>query len=258
MKEAFVVNAELRADQGKGASRRLRRTGKVPAIIYGGKDQPQQLALSHHEMAKHLETEAFYSHILTLKIAGKDQPAVLKDIQRHPAEPVLLHFDFQRVFADEAIRMHVPLHFKGGEVCPGVKTDAGIIEHELSEVVVECLPKDLPEFLEVDLSHLKVNESVHLSDIKLPAGVALVELKHGENRMVAVVHVPRAIVEETPVAEVPAGEVPATAIKTQEGAPGAAPAAGAKAAPGAAPAAGAKPGEAKPEAQKGAKDEKKK
>jgi large subunit ribosomal protein L25 len=256
MKESFVVNAELRADQGKGASRRLRRTGKVPAIIYGGKDQPQQLALSHHEMAKHLETEAFYSHILTLKYDGKEQQAVLKDIQRHPAEPVLLHFDFQRVFADVAIRMHVPLHFKGAEICPGVKTDGGIVEHQFSEVVVECLPKDLPEFLEVNLSHLKVNESVHLSDIKLPAGVALVELKHGENRMVAIVHVPRAIVEEAPAAEVPAGEVPATAIKTPEGAPGAAPAAaGAKAAPGAAPAAGAKPGEAKPEAKK---DEKKK
>ncbi|MGH6959508.1 MAG: 50S ribosomal protein L25, partial [Dongiaceae bacterium] len=114
MKESFVVNAELRTDQGKAASRRLRRTGKVPAIIYGGKDPALQLALSHHEMSKHLETEAFYSHILTLKFDGKEQQAVLKDIQRHPAEPILLHFDFQRIYADQAIRMQVPLHFAGG------------------------------------------------------------------------------------------------------------------------------------------------
>lgn len=255
MKESFVVNAEVRADQGKGASRRLRRTGKVPAIVYGGKDQPQQLALSHHEMAKHLETEAFYSHILTLKIAGKEQQAVLKDIQRHPAEPILLHFDFLRVQADVAIRMQVPLHFKGAEIAPGVKTGGGLAEHHLTQIEVECLPKDLPEFIEVDLSKLEINEAVHLSQLKVPAGVTLIELRHGKDPSVAAVHVPRVVVEETPVAEVPAGEVPATAIKTLEGAPGAAPAAGAKAAPGAAPAAGAKAGEAKPEAKK---DEKKK
>jgi len=245
VKETFVVNAELRTDQGKGASRRLRRTGKVPAVIYGGKDGAQTLALNHHEMARHLETEAFYSHILTLNIAGKEQQAVLKDIQRHPSDPVLLHFDFQRIFADQAIRMQVPLHFKGGEVAPGVKTGGGVVEHYLIQVEVECLPKDLPEFLEVDLSKLEINDTVHLSHIKLAAGVALVELKHGKDVIVAAVHVPKAIVEEVAVAETPAAEVPALAQKAPEtGAPGAAPA-------GAAPAAGkeAKPA-AKPEEKK--------
>ena len=255
MREAFVVNAEPRADQGKGASRRLRRTGKVPAIVYGGKDPAQQLALNHHEMAKHLETEAFYSHILTLRLEGKEQQAVLKDVQRHPAEPILLHFDFQRVFADQAIRMHVPLHFKGAEVSPGVKTNGGVVEHYLIQVEVECLPKHLPEFIEVDLSKLDINDTVRMSQLKVPADVVLVELKHKNDGLVAAVHIPKAIVEEVAVAEVPAGEVPATSIKAPEGAPGAAPAAGAKAAPGAAPAAGAAKGgdakaAAKPEEKK--------
>jgi large subunit ribosomal protein L25 len=243
VKESFVVTAELRTDQGKGASRRLRRTGKVPAIIYGGKDQPQQLALNHNEMRKHLETEAFYSHILTLKFDGKEQQAVLKDIQRHPAEPLLLHFDFQRVFADQAIRMEVPLHFKGGEVAPGVKVGGGVVEHHVMQVTVECLPRDLPEFIEVDLSKLELNDAIHLSHLKLPAGVALVELKHGKDPSIAAVHVPRVVEEETPVAEIPPAEVPASAVKSDaevaaakaaEGKPGAA---GAKPAAGAAPAA---------------------
>jgi len=254
MKETFVVNTEVRGDQGKGASRRLRRTGKVPAIVYGGKEAPQQLALSHQEMSHHLETEAFYSHILTLKLDGKDQQAVLKDVQRHPAQPVYLHFDFQRVFADQPIRMRVPLHFKGGESCPGVKTQEGLIEHLLVFVVVESLPKDLPEFIEVDLSKMELNDSIHLSQLKLGTGVSLVELKHGKDLVVATCHVPRMVEEEVPVAEVPAGEVPATAIKPEGEA-----AAGAAAAPGkpgeapkagAAPAAGAKPEAAKPEAKK--------
>ena len=214
MKESFVVNAELRTDHGKAASRRLRRTGKVPAIVYGGKDPAQQLALNHHEMAKHLETEAFYSHILTLKVEGKEQQAVLKDIQRHPAEPILLHFDFQRVFADVAIRMQVPLHFVGGEKCPGVKADGGVVEHHLSQLEVECLPKDLPEFIEVDLSGMKLNDAIHLSQLKLPAGVVLIELKHGKDPSVAAVHIPKKIEEEVPVAETAPAEVPALAVKS--------------------------------------------
>jgi large subunit ribosomal protein L25 len=248
VKESFVVTAELRTDQGKGASRRLRRTGKVPAIIYGGKDQPQQLALNHNEMRKHLETEAFYSHILTLRFDGKEQQAVLKDIQRHPSEPQLLHFDFQRVYADQAIRMEVPLHFKGGEVAPGVKVGGGVVEHHVMQVTVECLPKDLPEFIEVDLSKMELNDAIHLSQLKLAPGVTLVELKHGKDPSVAAVHVPRVVVEETPVAETPAAEVPSIAVKSD------AEVAAAKAAEGK-PAAGAKPGAA-PAGEK--KEEKKK
>jgi len=214
VKEAFVVNAELRTDQGKGASRRLRRTGKVPAVLYGGKDPAQPLSLSHHEMKKHLETEAFYSHILTLKFGEKEQQAVLKDIQRHPAQPILMHFDFQRVYADQAIRMDVPLHFVGGEKCPGVKIDGGIVEHQLVHVEVECLPKDLPEFIEVDLSGMEINETIHLSQLKLPAGVTLIELHHGNDQTVASVHVPRVVEEEAPVAEIAPAEVPASAVKS--------------------------------------------
>lgn len=233
MKESFVVNAELRADQGKAASRRLRRTGQVPAILYGGKDTPQALVLNHNEMRKHLETEAFYSHILTLKFDGQEQQAVLKDIQRHPAQPLLMHFDFQRIFADQAIRMEVPLHFTGAEVCPGVKVGGGIIEHHVMQVEIECLPKDLPEFIEVDLSKIELNEAVHLSQLKLPEGVTLVELEHGNDPSVAAVHPPR-VVEETPLAETPPAEVPASAVKSD-----AELAAAAKAGEG------AKPGEAK-------------
>jgi large subunit ribosomal protein L25 len=216
MKEAFVVNAEVRADAGKGASRRLRREGKVPAIIYGGKDAPQQLALTHHEISRHLETEAFFSHILTLKIAGKDQQAVLKDVQRHPANPVYLHFDFQRVFADQTIRMHVPLHFQGEEKAPGVKNDSGVVEHYLVQVEVECLPKDLPVFIDVDMSHMNLNDSIHLSQVKFPAGVVAVELKHKNDKLVSAVHVPRKEEEVVAVAEVAPGEVPALAVKSDD------------------------------------------
>jgi large subunit ribosomal protein L25 len=228
MRENFVVNAEPRALQGKGASRRLRREGKVPAVLYGGKDPAESLALDHNEMWKHLKTEAFYSHILTLKTGGKDQQVVLKDMQRHPVSEYLIHVDFLRVQADVALRMHVPLHFKGAEIAPGVKTGGGVVEHHLNQVVVECLPKHLPEFLEVDISGLEVNQSIHLSQLKLPEGVALVELKHGNDQSVVSIHLPRAIVEETPTEAPAAAEVPATAQKAPDAAAGA-PAAGAKA-----------------------------
>ena len=231
MKENFVVNAEPRALQGKGASRRLRHAGKVPAILYGGKGQAESLTLDHNEMWKHLKTEAFYSHILTLKINGNSQKVVLKDMQRNPVNEYLQHVDFLRVLDDVALRMHVPLHFKGAEIAPGVKTGGGVVEHLLNQVTVECLPKFLPEFIEVDISHLEVNQSVHLSQLKLPDGVTLVELRHGNDQPVVAVHLPRAMVEEAPAEAPVAAEVPATAQKAPDAAAGAA--AGAK---GAAPA----------------------
>ena len=226
MADNFVVNAEPRADQGKGASRRLRRVGKVPAVLYGGKGDAQMLVLSHNEMSKHVKIEAFFSHILTLNLGGAAQQVVLKDLQRHPVNDSIIHVDLLRVLADVAIRMQVPLHFKGAEVAPGVKTGGGLIEHHLNQIEVECLPKDLPEFIEVDLSHLEINESVHLSQLKIPAGVELVDLRHGKDSSVAAVHVPRAIVEEevAPAAEATAADVPAIAQKAE-----AAPAAGAEA-----------------------------
>jgi large subunit ribosomal protein L25 len=216
MKEAFVVEAEVRSAHGKGASRRLRREGKVPAIIYGGKGEPQSLAVSHNELMKSLKIEAFYSHILTVKIGGSSEQAVLKDLHRHPVRDEIMHMDLQRVLADQVLRMHVPLHFKGAEIAPGVKTGGGIIEHHLIQVEVECLPKDLPEFIEVDLSALNVNEAVHLSQLKLSEGVALVELKHGNDASVAAVHLPRAAVAEEATAAPASAEVPATAQKAPE------------------------------------------
>lgn len=202
MRETFVIQAEVRSDQGKGASRRLRREGKVPAIVYGGKTAPETFQVSHNELIKHLKIEAFYSHVLTLELAGQSQQVVLKDLHRHPVREEILHMDLLRVEADQAIRMHVPLHFKGAEIAPGIKIGGGIIEHQIIQVEVECLPKDLPEFIEVDLSQLNVNDAVHLSQLPLPAGVTLIELKHGNDAPVAAVHLPRAAVEETP----PAGE----------------------------------------------------
>ena len=216
MKEAFVVEAEVRSAHGKGASRRLRKEGKVPAIIYGGKGEPQPIAVNHNELSKQLKIEAFYSHILTVKIGGASEQAVLKDLHRHPVRDEIMHMDLQRVLADQLLRMHVPLHFKGAEIAPGVKTGGGIIEHHLIQVEVECLPKDLPEFIEVDLSALGVNEAVHLSQLKVPEGVTLVELKHDNDVSVAAVHLPRAAVaEEEPAAPV-AAEVPASAQKAPD------------------------------------------
>lgn len=224
MKENFVVVAESRATQGTGASRRLRREGKVPAILYGGKEEAKSISVDHNELWKHLKTEAFYSHILTLKLDGKDQQVVLKDMLRHPVKDSIMHIDLQRVLADVLLRMHVPLHFKNAEIAPGVKVGGGIVEHHLNQVEVECLPKDLPEFIEVELANLNVNDTVHLSQLPLAAGVTLVQLKHGNDQSVASVHLPRAVVEEEPVAAPVAAEVPASAQKAPEAA--AAPAAG--------------------------------
>ena len=177
MATSFVVTAEPRADQGKGASRRLRRVGKVPAVLYGGKGETELLSLSQNEISKHVQVEAFFSHILTLNVSGASQQVVVKDLQRHPVNNAVTHADFLRVLADVAIRMQVPIHFKGGEVAPGVKVGGGVIEHHLNQVEVECLPKDLPEFIEVDLSKLELNDAIHLSQLPIPPGVELVDLR---------------------------------------------------------------------------------
>ncbi len=213
MKENFVVNAESRKDQGKGASRRLRHEGKVPAIVYGGKSEPVSLTVSLNEMSKHLNVEAFYSHLLSLNIEGKSEQVVLKDLQRHPVTGYAMHVDFQRVLADKLLRMQVPLHFKGGDVAPGVKIGGGVVEHILNQVEVECLPKDLPEYIEVDLSAMEVNDSIHLSGLKLPEGVTLQQLKHGNDLSVVAIHLPRVTVEEEPAAAAPSADVPASAQK---------------------------------------------
>lgn len=219
MKESFVVTAKTRTVEGTGASRRLRRTGEVPAIVYGGKDKPKVIQVNANEMWKHLQTEAFYSHILNLNLDGTSEQVVLKDIQRHPVTEHPMHIDFQRVLADVAIRMLVPVHFKGADVAPGVKVGGGVVEHHLNTVEVECLPRFLPEYLEVDLSAMELNQAIHLSQIKLPEGVALVELKHGKDPSVVAIHLPRAVEEEAPAAaEAASAEVPATAQKAPDAA----------------------------------------
>ena len=205
----FTLNAEVRDETqlGKGASRRLRRMGKVPAVIYGGGEDPVSITFEHDALIHSLEQEAFYSHILTVDVAGKSQRAILRDLQRHPYKPSVLHMDLLRVREDTAINVHVPLHFLNEDTCHGVKMEGGAISHNIVEVEVSCLPKDLPEFIEVDTAELKLNEALHLSDIKVPDGVTIVELSHGEghDHVVVSVHVKRAI-EEEPVEAVEAVE----------------------------------------------------
>ena len=197
MSASFSIEAELRSDLGKGASRRLRHEEKFPAVVYGTGKDPVSITLDHKKFIHNLENEAFYSHILTLSIAGKDEQVILKDLQRHPAKPTVMHADFLRVSATEKLHLRVPLHFINAEECPGAK-EGGLITHSVSEIEVACLPKDLPEYLEVDLSSLELDHSLHMSDIIVPAGVELVELAHGEahDQPVASVHMPRGASEE--------------------------------------------------------------
>ena len=210
MKTSFELLAEFRADQGKGASRRLRRDGKVPAILYGGHSDARSLSLSHQKLLILLDQERFYSTILSLKVGDETQPAILKDVQRHPFKNAILHIDFHRVEDNEKIRISIPLHFKGEAVSPGVKTQGGIVSHMRTQVEVTCLPKDLPEFIEVDLSNLSLNESIHLSQLPLPAGVQLVDLAKEDSAVVAI-HSPRAEEPEPAAAAAAATEGAAAA-----------------------------------------------
>ncbi|MEN8177364.1 MAG: 50S ribosomal protein L25/general stress protein Ctc [Pseudomonadota bacterium] len=186
MSANFIVNAELRTDTGKGASRRLRRSGRLPGILYGAHKEPTMISLTHHELARQLEDEAFYSKLLTLKLEDQEQIVVLKDLQRHPAKPFVIHADFQRVQADEKIRLHVPLHFINEANCPGIKS-GGQASHQLTDVEITCLPKDLPEFIEVDISELNIGDAIHLSEMKLPAGVEFPS-SDGEDFIVVNIH----------------------------------------------------------------------
>ena len=229
MKTSFELVAEFRETQGKGASRRLRHEGKVPAILYGGHADARTLTLSHQKLLIMLENERFYSTILNLKVGDQTQAAILKDVQRHPFKNAIVHVDFQRVEENEKIRIKVPLHFSGAAVSPGVKSQGGIVSHMRNDVEVSCLPKDLPEFIEVDISGLSLNESIHLSQLKVPSGVTLVELAKDDAAVVAI-HSPRAE-EPEPTAVAAAG---APAVEgAAAAATAAAPAAAAPAAAGA-------------------------
>jgi len=200
MSEEFVLDAEIRDAAGKGSSRRLRRLeGKLPAIIYGGKNaEPQAITLAQNDMSKAISNEAFFSHIITLNVAGKAQQVIIKDLQRHPSKSYLLHADFQRVSKDVAIHVHVPLHFVNEESAVGVKQGGGVVTHIMAEVEISCLPGDLPEYIEVDLKDVQLDQIVHLSDLKLPKGVALLHPPVDDDHNLAVVsiHAPRRGVAE--------------------------------------------------------------
>jgi len=190
MSNEFELNAEVRTELGKGASRRLRRLASlVPAIIYGGDKEPVNITIPHKDILKALSNEAFFSHIITLHVGKKKEQVVIKALQRHPSKPRILHADFQRVSANQAITVNVPLHFINEDKCKGVKLGGGSIIHALNELHVSCLPKDLPEFIEVDVADLGVGEAIHISQIKLPKGVTSVDLTHGHDADNAVVSV---------------------------------------------------------------------
>ncbi|MCL7743894.1 50S ribosomal protein L25/general stress protein Ctc [Guyparkeria hydrothermalis] len=203
-KETFKIEASVRDDLGKGASRRLRREGNIPAIVYGGKKPPVSLTINHNELLKHLDHEAFFSHILELNVGGETDEVVLRDLHRHPYKnTVVLHADFQRITRGQKMRMNVPLHFDNREESKGAKA-GGVISVIHNEVEIECLPRQLPEYLTIDLADLDVNESIHLSEITLPEGISIPELALGEEHDVAVVAIHPPKVEQEPEEE--AGE----------------------------------------------------
>ncbi len=223
MSNEFSISAQPRTAHGRVGSRRLRRTEQVPAIMYGIDHAPMMLSLSHNELSRKLQNEAFYSHILTVTIDGKNHKAVLRDLQRHPARNKILHADFQSVSDAQRITMHVPLHFKNAENSPGVKTQGGVVSHLANSVEVRCLAKDLPEYIEADLGELSINQSLHLSDLKIAAGIQLVSLAQGRDLPVVSIHAPQAVVEEAaPVAAAAAtpaegaAAAPAAATETKD------------------------------------------
>ena len=204
MSTDFTLHAKGREDTGKGASRRLRRlAGEIPAIVYGGKKKPAQITLLHKDVMKALENEAFYSHIVELDIDGKSEDVIVKDVQRHPAKAIVLHMDFLRVSKNIKLQTKVPLHFINEETCVGVKLGGGIIARSMTELEISCLPKDLPEYLEVDMEEVELGQTLHISDIKLPKGVESVALSHGEDHdlPIAAVNKPKAAAVEEDVVE---------------------------------------------------------
>jgi large subunit ribosomal protein L25 len=239
----FEFTAFARTTEGRGASRRMRRAGKAPGIVYGGANAPQPIELDHNALVHALRSEAFHASILSMSLDGAVTKVLLRDVQMHPFKNEILHVDFQRVDENRKIHMKVPLHFTNGESSPAVKVSGAIVSHVATELDITCLPKDLPEFIEVDLSTLDVGHSMHVSALKLPPGVVVVT-RGARDPVVAAAVVPKAHVEET-AALTPEGEAAA--------------AAGTAAAPGTASAADAKGAEAKGgEKKESGKDDKKK
>ena len=204
----FTLVANARADVGKGASRRLRRLqDEIPAIIYGADKDPVMISIAHKDIMHATESEAFFSSILELDVEGKKESVVIKALQRHPAKPRIMHADFLRVSADQAITVRVPLHFVNEEKCVGVKIGGGSISHLINDLEVSCLPGNLPEYIEVDLLKLDIGETIHISDLHLPEGVSSVDLSHGEDADHGVVTVNKKVVaEEEEEAAAPASD----------------------------------------------------
>ena len=215
MAKEFDLIADFREDQGKGASRRLRREGKVPAIIYGAGRPPRSITFDHNAVVQQLENESFYSSILNVKVGEKSQAAILKDVQRHPFRRLIMHIDLQRIVEDQAIKMNVPIHYLGEEDAVGVREGGGTVTKMVNDVEVTCLPKDLPEFLELDISHLGLDEMMYLTDIKVPEGVEIVGLAQAEEEqaqpIVSIHFIHEEIIEE----EVPEEEL--EAVEGEEG-----------------------------------------
>lgn len=224
MSEQLQLSAELRTDVGKGASRRLRRIAdRVPAIVYGAEEAPVPLTLNTNELSKAMELETFYSQVLDLSIDGKKQSVVVRDVQRHPAAPRVLHIDFYRVSENKPLQVNIPLHYINEADCVGVRLGGGIVNHILNEVQIEALPRDIPEFIEVDMLEIELGGQVHLSDLKMPAGVTLVAFMHdddGDHDLnVASVQAPRAAVEEEAEDSADADAPEADAAEDAEDAP---------------------------------------
>ena len=187
MSDQFEIQAEVREDMGKGASRRLRRLAdQVPAIIYGGNKDPQPLSLIRKDFERALENEAFYSHVLSIKVGKTKEKAILKDLQRHPAKDSVMHADFMRVDDKVAIKVHVPIHFMNEEESIGVKVQGGIVQHQTTDIEILCLPGDIPEYIEVDMAEVETGQIVHLSEVTLPKGVTSVALALGEDHDLAI------------------------------------------------------------------------
>jgi len=211
------ISAKKRELQGKGASRRLRGSGRVPGIVYGGENPAQSIELDHNDLYHQLKLEAFHASILTMDVEGKKEPVLLRDIQMHPFKVQVLHIDFQRVDPNKKIHMKVPLHFINADIAPGVKLSAGIVSHVLTELDVSCLPKDLPEFITVDLADLTAGNTLHLRDLKVPEGVEIPALLKGEDLPVATIVIPRGVAAEEAAGVTSAADVPTT-VQKKEGA----------------------------------------
>jgi len=201
MSEEFNLIAEMRDDQGKGASRRLRRQGKVPAVIYGAGRDPRNLMFDHNKVLRQLEDPSFYSSILNIKVGEKSRAAIVKDIQRHPSKKQIIHIDLQRIVEDEQIKMQIPIHYLGEEDAVGVKIGGGTVTKLMTELEISCLPKDLPEFLEVDISDLELDQMLNVSDISLPEGVEISDIMKEQDQAIVSIQEIKEIIEEDIVDE---------------------------------------------------------